>query len=63
MSMLVIENCRLLDPARGEAVERAHVLVEDDRLREIATRRIRAGRRSEEARVGKECRSRGSTYH
>lgn len=44
MSMLVIENCRLLDPARGEAVERAHVLVEDDRIREIATRRIRAGR-------------------
>ena len=44
MSMVLIENCRLLDPALGEAVEGGHVLVESGRIREISTRRIRAGR-------------------
>ncbi len=44
MSMVLIENCRLLDPGAGEAVEGANVLVEDERIVEISTKRIRAGR-------------------
>ena len=44
MSILILENCTLLDPADAEPVDGAHVLIEGERIKEIARKRIRAGR-------------------
>ena len=64
-----IENCRALGLTLEDVEERFAACVEtvrrheDDKRREYGTSRAEIAGRSEECRVGKECRSRWSPYH
>ena len=63
MSRLLVKGGRVVDPSQG--IDRAlDVLLEDGKVEKLAPRiPARGAERSEERRVGKECRSRWSPYH
>jgi len=42
--VIVLENCCVLDPADGEPMPGAHVLIEGDEIKAVESKRIRAGR-------------------
>ena len=44
MTLTLLENCTLLDPAEAEPRTGVHVLIDGDRIERISTKRIRAGR-------------------